>query len=75
MRSRDPKPMLAAYRDAYMVAMGTEPTVIEGRGGWYTVDLPGGAGVGRRRLHQLEALTTQLRQQAEGQGTPPWRHH
>jgi hypothetical protein len=73
MRSRDPKPVLAAYRDAYMAAMGTEPTIIEGRGGWYTVDLPGGAGVGRRRLHQLEALTEQLHE-GEVQGAQPWHH-
>ena len=48
MSSRDPKPVLAAYRDAYMVAMGTEPTVIEGRGGWYTVDLPGAGSISWR---------------------------
>lgn len=64
MAKLDKKSVINGYRDAYMQAHGTEPSIIEEKGGWFVInhEKP------KVRLSSLLDMTHALCQRAEGKG-------
>lgn len=54
------KQVLDAYREAFMRVHGTEPSIMEYRGGWFSVQ----GEMDKCRLSKLEKMTRELQQAA-----------
>lgn len=55
MKGADKERVVRAYREAYMAANGTEPTIFLKAGGWYQI------GTSSYRLNQLQEMTERLK--------------